>query len=73
VVRAGYGLLGARFGAAWDKYQLSRYFKNITDVIANLGDINPVSYVRTLPNEELDRRVAVQRPFQVGLEFSYGM
>jgi outer membrane receptor protein involved in Fe transport len=74
ITRAGYGIWNAKFGAEWGKKRFWLYFHNITNVMANLGDINPLSYpevnsVTGLP----DPRVAVSRPFQVGLGFSYGM
>jgi iron complex outermembrane recepter protein len=72
--RAGYGLLNLRLGTRWDTKQLSLYFKNITNSKANLGDVNPIAYPRTDPvTGELEPRVVVQRPFQVGVEFTYGM
>jgi iron complex outermembrane recepter protein len=72
--RAGYGLLNLRVGTRWDTKQLSLYLKNITNSRANLGDVNPIAYPRTDPvTGELDPRVVVQRPFQLGLEFTYGM
>ena len=74
VVRAGYSLLNARIGAKWERKKLSLVFRNITNVMANLGDVNPLAYPQTDPvTGLLEPRVAVQRPFQVALEFSYGM
>jgi iron complex outermembrane recepter protein len=73
VTRAGYSLWNARIGTTWGPKQLFLYFRNITNSKANLGDVNPIAYARTQPDGFLDPRVAVQRPFQVGLQFSYGM
>jgi outer membrane receptor protein involved in Fe transport len=72
--RAGYGILNARFGARWDVKQLSLYLRNITNVKANLGDINPLAYPQSNPTTGLlQPRVAVSTPFQIGVEFTYGM
>lgn len=73
VTRGSYGIWNARAGTAWGSKQLFLYFKNITNVKANLGDINPIAYARIQPDGLLDPRVAVERPFQVGLQFTYGM
>ncbi len=71
LTRAGYGIWNARIGSRWDTKQLSLYLRNITNSTANLGDINPIAFAPTNPTTGQPLpRVAVERPFQIGLEFS---
>jgi len=78
--RAGYSVLNARIGIAWDKSQIALYTNNLTNARPNLGDINPESYAKHSTNPAdfdptigagyIVPRVATLRPFSAGLQFS---
>jgi hypothetical protein len=71
ITRAGYGILNAKIGSEWGSKRLWLYFKNITNVKANLGGVAAESYLQTNPTTGLlDPRVGVERPLQVGIGFS---
>ena len=70
LVRPSYGILNLRVGVRHDKDEFSLYADNVTDERANLGDINPISYVR-YENGEILPRVAVSRPLSVGVRFRH--
>ena len=71
LVRPSYNVLDARIGVRRDRNELSLYATNVTDERANLGDINPIGYVRYQDGQILPR-VAVLPPFSVGLRFEHG-
>ena len=71
LVRPSYNILNLRLGLRRDGNELSLYADNVTDERANLGDINPLSYVR-YQNGVILPRVAVNRPLTVGVRFQHG-
>jgi iron complex outermembrane recepter protein len=71
LVRRAYNVLNLRIGARRSHDELSLYATNVTDDRANLGDINPIGYVRYQDGQILPR-VAVLRPFSMGLRFEHG-
>jgi iron complex outermembrane receptor protein len=72
LVRPAYNILNLRIGARRNHDELSLYATNVTDTRANLGDINPIGYVRYQNDGAILPRVAVQRPFSMGLRFEHG-
>jgi hypothetical protein len=73
VTRAAYSLLNARIGLQWGTSEIALFGNNLTNKLANLGDIQFYSYRQTLtlPSGQtvLDPRVVVNRPLQVGLQY----
>jgi len=72
LVRPAYNILNLRIGARRNHDELSLYATNVTDARANLGDINPIGYVRYQDDGAILPRVAVLRPFTMGLRFEHG-
>jgi hypothetical protein len=71
-MRPSYGLWNARIGANWRSERMFLYVKNITNKMANLGDINPIAFPYINGQTGLPvPRVGVTTPLTVGLEFSY--
>lgn len=71
-VRPAYSIVNARAGFRRGKLELSVYGRNIGNVRANLGDINPISYVRFDNSGNPLPRVAVLTPRQIGVQVKYG-
>jgi iron complex outermembrane receptor protein len=71
LVRPSYNVLDVRIGVKRDRNELELYATNVTDERANLGDINPIGYVRYQDGQILPR-VAVLPPFSMGLRFEHG-
>ncbi|MBC2652780.1 TonB-dependent receptor [Novosphingobium flavum] len=71
-VRPAYSVVNARIGVRRGTAELSVYVRNLADVRANLGDINPVSYVRLDATGTPIPRIAILTPRQVGLQVKYG-
>jgi iron complex outermembrane recepter protein len=71
LVRPAYNILNLRVGVKHEHDELSFYADNVTDDRANLGDLNPISYVR-YQNGTVLPRVAVLRPLTLGLRFQHG-
>ena len=69
--RPSYSILNLRVGVRHDHDELSFFANNLTDERANLGDINPVSYVRHDDQGNILPRVAVSRPRTLGLRYSH--
>jgi outer membrane receptor protein involved in Fe transport len=72
LTRAGYDVLNARAALRWGSNEITLYGKNLTDRRANLGDINPISYVQRDANGEPLPRVAVTAPLQLGIQMRHG-
>jgi iron complex outermembrane receptor protein len=66
--RGGYGLLNARVGTQWDRYQFELYAKNLTNREANLGDLYLESISQLDRNGVVVPMVVVPPPLQVGLQ-----
>ncbi|MGC4028470.1 MAG: TonB-dependent receptor [Steroidobacteraceae bacterium] len=74
-IRGAYLIGNARVGIRWEeKKEVSLYVNNITNELANYGDM-PNGVSRTIVrNGQVvqDPRVAISRPLQVGLQFKRG-
>ena len=68
--RGGYGLLNARFGVHWDRYEVELYTKNLTSREPNMGDVYLESVNQLDSNANVVPFVAIPPPRQVGLQFS---
>jgi outer membrane receptor protein involved in Fe transport len=66
--RGGYGLLNARIGTQWDRYQLEFYAKNLTNREPNMGDL----YLESINQLDRDGNVVpmavIPPPLQVGVQ-----
>lgn len=73
--RAAYGMWNARFGVQWDdgRSELSLYARNITNEMANLGDLARFGLQPYDSNGELLMQVVIPRPRQIGLQFTRGL
>ena len=72
LTRASYTLLNASVGLRWNRSELSLYMANLTNRHPNLGDLNPVGYVRHVsldPNASTIPRVATLQPLNAGLQY----
>jgi hypothetical protein len=63
--------LNLRFGLERGRDELSLFAKNVTNSKANLGDINPIGYVRYQDDVVLPR-VAVLQPLTIGIRYRHG-
>lgn len=70
LVRPAYSVLNLQLGIQRARNELSLYASNATDDRANLGDINPISYVRYV-NGQILPRVAVLRPLSIGIRYRH--
>lgn len=70
--RASFGFWNARAGLTWERNQLSLYLKNITNKMANLGDIARSAYPAVDATGEPLPQVVIPRPFQIGVQFTRG-
>jgi outer membrane receptor protein involved in Fe transport len=71
LVRPSYSILNLRFGLERGRDELSLFAKNVTNSKANLGDINPIGYVRYQDDVVLPR-VAVLQPLTIGIRYRHG-
>ena len=55
-----------------DRIEVSIYGENLTNAKPNLGDINPISYVRQDDAGNPIPRVATMHPMQFGVALKYG-
>jgi outer membrane receptor protein involved in Fe transport len=72
LVRPAYDLVNASVGLRHGKTELSLYGSNLTNARPNLGDINPISYVRhdgDGPDAPIIPRVGTLQPLTVGVQF----
>jgi iron complex outermembrane receptor protein len=71
LTRPSYSILNLRIGVRRNRDELTMFANNLTDVRANLGDINPVGYVRHDDEGNVLPRVAVTRPLTLGVRYSH--
>jgi hypothetical protein len=67
-IRPAYNIVNGRLGTRWDKWEVAIFAKNLFNARPNLGDLNPLSYPRILPNGDPDPRVALLQPLTVGVQ-----
>jgi outer membrane receptor protein involved in Fe transport len=72
LTRPAYNVLNVRLGVRRSSNELSLYANNVTDERANLGDLNPLGFARYDSNGAIEPRVALLRPFALGLRFQHG-
>lgn len=70
-IRGAYMMGNARVGAWWGDNEVSLFVNNVTNELANYGDLAPVVSQGTLINGERfeNARVVVSRPLQAGVQF----
>jgi iron complex outermembrane receptor protein len=71
LTRPGYNIVNLRAGVRRNHDEVSVFANNVTDERANLGDINPIGYVRHDDAGNILPRVAVSRPLTLGLRYSH--
>jgi iron complex outermembrane receptor protein len=68
--RPSYELLNMQFGVSQGRNELSVYGRNLTNKKANLGDLNPIAYNKTVDGAVVPE-VVVERPVTVGIRFTH--
>ena len=59
-----------QFGVLQGRNELSLYGRNLTNKKANLGDLNPIAYNKTVDGAVVPE-VVVSRPLTVGIRFTH--